>query len=79
MQVRVYVDGQLAGFYPIYYTMYTVSAAQPSPFVSCALPQPSRLTTPCAEESVFSWRMNPFDTLHDMKQRLLALLTMGLT
>lgn len=24
-QVRVYVDGQLAGVYPIYYTMYTVS------------------------------------------------------
>lgn len=26
-QVRVYVDGQLAGFYPISYTMYTVSQA----------------------------------------------------
>jgi hypothetical protein len=24
LQVRVYVDGQLAGFYPISYTMYTV-------------------------------------------------------
>lgn len=25
VQVRVFVDGQLAGFSPIYYTMYTVS------------------------------------------------------
>jgi hypothetical protein len=25
VQVRVYVNGQLAGFTPIYYTMYTVS------------------------------------------------------
>lgn len=24
LQVRVYVNGQLAGFTPIYYTMYTV-------------------------------------------------------
>jgi hypothetical protein len=28
LQVRVYVNGQLAGFTPIYYTMYTVSARQ---------------------------------------------------
>jgi hypothetical protein len=25
LQVRVYVDGQLAGLYPIFYTFYTVS------------------------------------------------------
>lgn len=29
VQVRVYVNGQLAGFTPIYYTMYTVSLAKP--------------------------------------------------
>jgi hypothetical protein len=28
LQVRVYIDGQLAGFYPISYTMYTVSVVQ---------------------------------------------------
>jgi hypothetical protein len=28
LQVRVYIDGQLAGFYPISYTMYTVSVMQ---------------------------------------------------
>lgn len=31
VQVRVYVNGQLAGFSPIYYTMYTVSELQEEP------------------------------------------------